>query len=342
MLRVIESATLAGHHEQWDDLVSSAPLPTPFLRSWWLSAVAGPAPVYLLVFDGPRLIGGLPLQRDRARPVEIYRFIGSPFGPLHMDLVAARGRALEVRIALRSWARARGDRIFDLDGVRDQAWVARLLLDGYATPRPPVGCAEARVLHEARITGAQQPAAGDPRREHWRADAESVPAAMAAFAALARGEGEALAPAVYRAVAAGVAAGEARVDVAEGADGPAAVLVTFVVAGRATTYRLAARPNPQSRASAAALLRQLVATAATDGCTAVDLGPQILARSQLPAAPLRAVWRVRAAHGSGAQLALALARDGRRVSEQLCVAAERIRTRPRRDGATTERRDPGV
>ena len=49
---LIDAPRLDGWAAQWDRLVDSSPLPTPFLRSWWLTGAAGPDRHFLLVVDG--------------------------------------------------------------------------------------------------------------------------------------------------------------------------------------------------------------------------------------------------------------------------------------------------
>jgi CelD/BcsL family acetyltransferase involved in cellulose biosynthesis len=117
--------------DEWDALVAASPLPSPFLRSWWLSAVAGGTPRLVLVFDGGHLVGGLPLESDRWMGVERLRFLGSgPLCPDHLDLVAAAGFETEVTRAVGAWLGGRGSRILDLDGVAEGTAVRAALPDG--------------------------------------------------------------------------------------------------------------------------------------------------------------------------------------------------------------------
>src|SRR5499427_10934109 len=61
---------LNGWAAQWDQLVDSSPLPSPFLRSWWLTGAGGLGRHFLLVVDGAHLLGALALeQRHRMRSV---------------------------------------------------------------------------------------------------------------------------------------------------------------------------------------------------------------------------------------------------------------------------------
>jgi hypothetical protein len=42
-------ASLGSRANEWDALVSASPHPSPFLRSWWLDAMAGPNTQFVLV-----------------------------------------------------------------------------------------------------------------------------------------------------------------------------------------------------------------------------------------------------------------------------------------------------
>jgi hypothetical protein len=317
VLRVIESPTLAPYERRWDELVNRGPLPTPFLRSGWLHAVAGTDAACLLVLDGAELVGGLPLVRSRAGPVEVYRFLGNRLGAVDMDLVAARGRALEVRIALREWARTSGALLFDLDGTRDGSWVAALLLNAVMTPRPPVP-----VLDLARLPRGSGGREAIGRR--WRAGRDSLDSALDLFAQLATADDQ-LPPALRRAVTAAHAVDEAWIDVQEQGGEPAAVLICFVLADRVFAYRLARSRNPRLRGGGADLLGEVLAGAAAEGCTAAELGPGVEPLGGIQAEYARHTWRVRLAHGLSAQVALAVARGHREITRRLELAGPRFR-----------------
>ena len=94
-----------------DELVDLSPSRSPFLRSWWLSAVAVHEPLFVLIIDGRELIGGLPLERRDVLGVPVLRMMGSgPLCPDHLDLLAAPGREDEVREAVGAWISARPHR----------------------------------------------------------------------------------------------------------------------------------------------------------------------------------------------------------------------------------------
>ena len=124
----VVTASLGHWTDEWDALVAVAPLPTPFLRSWWLTTVAS-RPTFVLLREGDVLIGGLALQqRFRIFGVPVYQFAGSGvLCPDHLDAVAAPGREAEVARALRAWLTRRGSRVLDLDGLVADSLLATAL-----------------------------------------------------------------------------------------------------------------------------------------------------------------------------------------------------------------------
>ncbi|MDB5113971.1 MAG: hypothetical protein JWL78_1041, partial [Chloroflexi bacterium] len=51
-MQVTVRRSLGGYATAWDALVDRQPLPSPFLRSWWLEAMSAAHPRFLLVLDG--------------------------------------------------------------------------------------------------------------------------------------------------------------------------------------------------------------------------------------------------------------------------------------------------
>lgn len=103
---------------QWDRLVDASPLPSPFLRSWWLAGTAGPRPSFLLVVQNEQLLGGLALEEARRLGVPCLRMMGAgPLCPDHMDLLAAPGQEEAVVKAIRRWLSRPGSRLLDFEGV---------------------------------------------------------------------------------------------------------------------------------------------------------------------------------------------------------------------------------
>ncbi len=137
-------ADLAG---EWDDLVSSQPLPSGFLHSWWVDHAAGGTPAVLVCRDGDRLVGGAAFELDRVGPgagLARVRMLGQgPLAPDHLDLVAAPGAHLAVARSVTGWLRRRGSRMLDLDGLAAGGTLAAVfedhVVDRVAAPVAEIG-----------------------------------------------------------------------------------------------------------------------------------------------------------------------------------------------------------
>ena len=115
--RLLDVPRLGGWAAQWDELVDASPLPSPFLRSWWLTGAGGPGRHFLLVVDGTRLLGGLALEWRH--PMLSIRMMGDgSLCPDHLDLLAAPGHEAAVVSLLRDWLGRPGERLLDLRGIR--------------------------------------------------------------------------------------------------------------------------------------------------------------------------------------------------------------------------------
>ena len=111
-------SALDGWSVQWDRLVDRAPIPSPFLRSWWLTGAGGTRRRFLLAVDDARLVGGLPLEDAGVPGLEYLRIMsGGHLRPDHMDLVAAPGETGVAVGLVRAWLSRAGSRLVDLSGV---------------------------------------------------------------------------------------------------------------------------------------------------------------------------------------------------------------------------------
>ena len=115
-VRLIDVPNLDGWVTQWDQLVDSAPLPSPFLRSWWLAGTSRFGRHFLLVVDDTRLLGGLALEERH--PTARIRMMGYGSASDHLDLLAAPGHEATVIKLLGDWLRRPGGRLFDLKGIQ--------------------------------------------------------------------------------------------------------------------------------------------------------------------------------------------------------------------------------
>jgi len=114
---------------QWDELVDHSPLPSPFLRSWWLIGAGGPQRCFLLVVDeDDRLLGGVALQEGRRLGLPCFRMLGAgPLCPDHLDLLVRRGDEAGVVRVVGEWLRRPGARLFDLEGIRTDSRLITVL-----------------------------------------------------------------------------------------------------------------------------------------------------------------------------------------------------------------------
>jgi len=127
---IVVESTLGDHREAWDRLVDAAPVPSPFLRSWWLEPTTGPGARFVMVLRTGQLLGGVALTEDRVAGLPRLRSGDSPLKPDHLDLVAAPGEVGVVVDTLRSWFVCDRPTLIDLRGVADHARVVDVL------PRP--------------------------------------------------------------------------------------------------------------------------------------------------------------------------------------------------------------
>lgn len=291
---------LARWRGSWDALVERQALPSPFQRSWWLAEQDG---IALLVLDDDRLVGGVALRRSRRLGTTRYTAPGpAVLCPDHLDVVSEPGREDDVAAAVGAWF-ARQQCLVDVRGLVADPLLARALgavarPDDVAPWQPLPAGSESRSVRRSRKRLA---ARGFTHRVE--------PDVAAGFRALRRlheergDRGPLLAhlDVVERAVAAGTSHGEARVDVlADGTD-VAAVVVSFVVAGRLSLYQVGRSLRPEHDGAGTVLLADVVA--ATDAHE-VDLlrGDEGYKRSFAEHA--RTLTRLRTARGRWARLVL--------------------------------------
>src|SRR6516162_3963401 len=123
---LLDVPDLSGWAAQWDLLVDSSPLPSPFLRSWWLNGAGGPSRHFLLVVDGAHLLGGLAVEK-RHRMLSVRMMGDGSLCPDHLDLLAAPGREAAVVSLLRDWLCRPRECLVDLKGIRAGSRLAEAL-----------------------------------------------------------------------------------------------------------------------------------------------------------------------------------------------------------------------
>jgi CelD/BcsL family acetyltransferase involved in cellulose biosynthesis len=344
-MRLVVQTQLGPHGAVWDALVERLPLPSPFLRSWWLEHTAGPNPRFLLVLDGDALLGGLALEEDRWFGVARLRVMGAgALCPDHLDVVALRGRDEDVLAALATWLRRPGSRLLDLQGVAAGARVAAVL--------------PGRVRREVVDVAPWTPLPGDPddwlraRSRNFRSNLRKaanrlgresatyrvtrgapVDAALAALEHLhaARWGVRSRFLAAYERFAAAGRVGAAHGELAfhELVVGGTVVAATgsFEVAGRVSLYQSGWLPAHRWRNASTLLLAKVIEDACQRGFTEVDLLRGDEPYKRRFASATRELLRLRAAHGPAGLVALAalvLASRARRLASR-AVASQRGR-----------------
>ncbi|HLU41017.1 MAG TPA: GNAT family N-acetyltransferase [Microthrixaceae bacterium] len=341
--------TFDGPARDWDDLAASQPLPSPFLRSWWLQhAPAGELVLLCCVADG-RLVGGLALERDelRAGPVRLERLRSPGQGPLapdHLDLVATDEHRDVVTGEVLAWLRRPGSRVVDLDGLAAEGSLAAALADrvverhGAPFAALPPDAAAYLAARPGRLRSTIQRTAKRLARSgatHRRVPPEDGERALADLARLHEGrwadESSFLAgwERFRRAALAGMQAGEVTIDEIVDADGSVvATELDLLVGGRTAFYQAGRRTEREWRGAGSVLRWEIVQRAVADGRCEYDLlrGDE----------PYKADWAdgrrelVRCRFGVGPLGTAAMAaRRWRQAAHELSRAASRRRRAPR-------------
>jgi membrane-associated phospholipid phosphatase len=321
--------TLDPYAAAWDALVDAGPLPTPFLRSWWLDNLAGRRSVVLLVLDGTELLGGLALERAwSVAGVRRYRVAGGgPLCPDHLDLVSRPDRCAEVVAALRGWFESGPPKVLDLRGLRDGATVLAMLPEGHVSedevsPYEPLGTLEAYVGgrsdgYARRMRRRERQVAGRGVVVRRLAPPE-MPAALAVLADMHRAMPgrDALVRAMPRlepVVRAAAARGEVRMYVAERHGCHGGVLLCFAVAGRLSLYQGGRRTVPQFADVGTVLDHVAIAEGCADGLVEVDMLRGDEPYKATFTGRQRRLLRLRAATGLRARALLAAEEAARRT-----------------------------
>ncbi|HEU5038706.1 MAG TPA: GNAT family N-acetyltransferase [Nocardioides sp.] len=322
---------LGPWRKHWDDLVLRQPLPSPFQRSWWLEALIPSGVVHALVTDGDRLLGGLALGSATRAGVTRLTAPGPPvLCPDHLDVLAEPGHEPAVVQALGRWFRSPGQRQVDVRGAVAGGLLAQVVGGThhqhdeapYDELEPGADWLAARSSGFRRSVRRGRKRLDEAGYEHRRLPADEVGRGLEELRLLHerredRGPLLDALPVLARAVTAGAARGEARVDVLASAHDTAAVVVSFVVGGRLSLYQVARSTAPEHGSAGTALLAAVVEDAAAAGCREVDMlrGSEDYKTSFVDRT--RALERVRGAHGGWAATLLRAEDGARRVSARL-------------------------
>lgn len=287
-LRLLERPELTGLRDEWDHLVDSSALPSPFLKSWWVENAASGTPIFALVVDDGGLVGGTALEVDRlgtrALGVRRVRSVGQrDLAPDHLDVLAAPGRRGEVLAALAGWLR-RGNWVVDLDGLAAESelpWlldapVVSTIAAPYlpVSPTAPLGHLPGRLRSTIKRSGRRLAKAGF---ETVRVTPERAVEAVATLLALheSRWADESALGARNDALSRALVAGSAVGDVVlhEMTDGSTVIAseVELLAGARACFYQAGRLTDHEFRGSGSVLKADILRWAAEAGYTEFDL-----------------------------------------------------------------------
>ena len=271
---------------QWDRLVDSSPLPSPFLRSWWLCGTGSPGRHFLLVVDDAQLLGGLALeQRHRVSSIRVMG--DGALSPDHVDLLAAPGHETAVVSVLRDWLCRPGSRLLDLRGIRAGSRLDETL-PGSVRREPMASAPFATLPDSAEAYRSTLPSQfrRNLRKSAGRLEAEGVghrtirgPAVLARLNTLcdlhrSQWEGRSRFLPVFDRFVAGCARGAAVDEVVVHELGTpnlvVAIVVAFEVAGRVSLYQSARLTDLRWRDATTVLLGAIIDDACERGMTEVD------------------------------------------------------------------------
>jgi CelD/BcsL family acetyltransferase involved in cellulose biosynthesis len=272
----------------WDDIADRMPVPSPFLRSWWIENVMVGEPTIALVTTGGQLVGGVALERRRGW-VEHLRLAGSThLASDHLDAVVdLPGRSLVVS-ELASWFSRAGNRVVELSGLAASSALAEALgpgssprviaaapwarlpssYDEYLAARPPV-------LRNSIERAARRLArAGVEYRVVARSDVDAALVSLERLHRLRFGSDSAFLPAFEifaRAATAGVARGELAFHELTVDGEQIATEVWFEVGHTASFYQCGRDPDPRWKGSGNLLKARVIERLCGRGFTQIDL-----------------------------------------------------------------------
>jgi CelD/BcsL family acetyltransferase involved in cellulose biosynthesis len=338
---------LMGWETQWDQLVDAAPIPSPFLRSWWLTGTGGSPSRYLLLVDDERLVGGLALEEHSRFGLRCLRLPSSgPLCPDHFDLVVSPGELPAITGLLRGWLGGSGAKLIDLEGVPANSQLVAVL-------PPPVNSRLFAVAPWAPLPAtaeeylAQLPShfRRQMRRASTRLSAEGIVyrahrglSILPALETLRRlhygqwGERSRFLSQFDRFAAASRLAAEVdEVVVHELAcdDFVVAAVVTFEVASRMSLYQSGRLTHPRWREAMSVLLTSAISVACDSGLIEVDFlrGDEPYKYRFAPRE--RKLFRLLAAHGPRGQAARsvkAAASTTKEIAERMTRVGRRVMT----------------
>jgi CelD/BcsL family acetyltransferase involved in cellulose biosynthesis len=327
---------------QWDQLVDLAPLPSPFLRSWWLTGASGGRPRFLLVVDGDRLLGGLALEEGRQLGLPCLRLMGAgPLCPDHLDLLSVPGQEDAVIRTLAAWLRRPRARVLDLEGVDVGSRLIMALPGDIRPERLTVAPwaplpADSRAYLAGRPTGFRKTLRRASARMTAEGSAHRIrrgPSAVGALQALRQlhgaqwGDRSRFLPSFDHFAAAcrlGAEFDEVAVHELTVGETVVAIMVTFEVAGRVSLYQSARLTDFRWRDATLLLLATIITDACDRGFAEVDFlrGDEPYKNNFAP--ERRALLRLRGASGTTGRAILVAQTAARRAKRAAARSARGV------------------
>jgi CelD/BcsL family acetyltransferase involved in cellulose biosynthesis len=340
---------LGGLAGDWDALAASQPLPSPFLRSWWINHAAGGEPVVLCVYCGDEFVGGAAFERDRVGAgrfsVERLRSVGQDrLAPDHLDVIATDEHRGEVSAAVNRWLHRPGSRIVDLDGLASTGALAGMfaghVIERQAAPYAtlPESAADYLAARPGRVRSTVDRTARRLERagvRHRRVEAVDAARGLADLARLHDGRwaerSEFLeAWDAFRAAAtAGMTAGEVTIDELVTDEGQVIATELDLVVGARTHFYQAGRETLHEWRGAGSVLRaEVIRRSIDEGRYEYDLLRGDEAYKADWATELREVVRCRVGVGPLGRALLAASAVRRRAERARTAAGQRLSREP--------------
>jgi CelD/BcsL family acetyltransferase involved in cellulose biosynthesis len=316
---------------QWDRLVDLSPLPSPFLRSWWLTGTGGRQPRFLLVVRENQLVGGLALEEVPRLGLPCLHMMGAgPLAPDHLDLLAVPGQEDVVVHCLELWLRRPGTRLLDLAGIRAGSRLITALPAGARrepaavapwAPLPAdfesyIAACPALFRRNLRKASSRLARAGATHRRNKGMEAIASLGTLRRLHDAQWGERSFFLPLFDRfAAACRLAADFDEVSVHELTvdQDVIAIVVTCEVAGRVSLYQSARLTDPRWRNATTVLLAAIIDDACTRGFTEVDFLRGHETYKANFATARRELLRLHAANGCAGRMALMLETAARKL-----------------------------
>lgn len=330
---------------QWDQLVDLSPVPSPFLRSWWLTGVRGARPQFLLAIRGNQLLGGLALEEGRRMGLPHFRMMGAGLlCPDHLDLLAYPGHEDAVVRAVRAWLSRPGARLLDAEGIHPGSLLITAV-PGRVRCEPLAGApwTPLSLDADAYVAARSRNFRRNLRKARTRMEAEGVTHRISRGSSVAQSletlrrlhavqwEGRSRFLPIFDRFAAACRLGAERDELAvhdlHMGETVIAIMVSFEVAGRVSLYQSARRTESRWRDATGVLLAAIITDACDRGFAEVDFLRGDEAYKSNFAHERRELLRLRTASGWTGQVALGMETAARKAKRMAAARPVSVRRR---------------